>query len=729
MRGALFLVLCMLVVPASAAAAPATAPGAPGETALWTEADKDGFGTAQSKRSKVWHTLDDGELTEVYYPDIDTPALRDLQFVVSDGRSFAERERENASHAISLADKRSLTYRQVNTTPRYKIVKTYVTDPARHAVVVDVRFESRTGKPLALYALADPALSNDGGDDSGSSAGSALLAEDADAGSALVASPRFTRTSSGYLGTSDGWTDLGSDFRMDWAYDSAPDGNVVQTGRTALDGVRHRRMTLVLGFGATGRAARDTARAALERGYERAAHRYAAGWHDYLGSLKRRPESARAFATTYDVSVMTLAAHEDKTFGGAYVASPSMPWVWGQGLSNPSDVYHKVWSRDLYQIATALLAAGDVAGARRAVGYLFERQQKDDGCFPQNSNVDGTEKWTNLQLDQAAFPIVLAWQVGRRDKATYLNHIKPAVRCILENGPETPQERWENQGGWSPATIASEIAGLVTAAAIARANGEGGTADGWLATADEWQQKVDGWTVTTNGPYSSQAYYLRLTKEAVPDGGVPDPNAGTPYNIGDSGPDNVDQRRVTDPSYLELVRLGVKPWNHPAIRSTLGVVDQRLGVDTPNGRFWHRFDFDGYGEKKDGSLWDINQPKNMSPPPYDWTQNTTIGRLWPIFAGERGEYEIAAGESVAARERLAAMARAAGPGHMIAEQVWDQFPPSGSAGFPRGESTLSASPLAWSHAQLLRLAWSIDAGRPVERPRIVACRYAKVDCG
>ena len=720
-RGApLYLVLCLLLFPGAAAAA--TAPGAPGQKALWTEADKDGFGTAQGTRSKVWHTLDDGELTEVYYPDIDTPALRDLQFVVSDGKTFAERERENASHAISLADKRSLTYRQVNTTPRYKIVKTYVTDPSRNALVVDVKFTSRTGKKLALYALADPALSNGGDDDSSRSAGRALVARDAKAASALVASPAFKRTSSGYLGTSDGWTDLHSDFRMDWAYSSAPNGNVVQTGRTALDGVKRKRMTLVLGFGGSGPAARDTARGALKRGFGRAADRYAAGWRRYLGSLKGRPQSARSLATTYDVSVMTLAAHEDKTFGGAYVASPSMPWVWGQGLSNPSDVYHKVWSRDLYQVATALLAAGDRAGASRSVDYLFTRQQKPDGCFPQNSNLDGTEKWTNLQLDEVAFPIVLAWQLGRRDAGTYA-HVKSAVGCLLAKGPQTPQERWENQGGWSPATIASEIAGLVTAADIARANGHEAEATAWEAKADEWQSKVDSWTVTTNGPYSTQPYYLRITKETSEGSGTPDPNAGTTYNIGDSGPEGVDQRRVTDPSYLELVRLGVKRWDHPAILNTLGVVDQRLGVQTPNGMFWHRFDFDGYGEKKDGGIWDIEQPKNMSAPPYDWTQNTTIGRIWPLFAGERGEYELAAGKPAAARGRLASMAGAAGPGHMIAEQVWDQFPPSGDAAHPRGESTLSASPLAWSHAQFVRLAWSIDAGRPIERPSIVEQRY------
>ncbi len=704
------MLLCMLAFPAAAGAA--TAPGAPGAKAVWTEADKDGIGTAHGTRSKVWYTLDDGALTEVYYPDVDTPALRDLQFVVSDGRTFAERERESAQHRIALADPRSLTYRQVNTTSRYRITKTYVTDPARHAVVVDVRFESRTGKRLRLFALADPALSNGGDDDSGRSAGRALIASDAEAASALVASPGFRKTSSGYLGTSDGWTDLRSDFRMNWAYSSATKGNVVQTARTRLDGVRRKRMTLVLGFGPNGAAARATARETLRRGFGRAARGYADGWRHYLRGLAGRPRSASGLATTYDVSVMTLAAHEDKTYRGASVASLSMPWVWGQGLSNPSDVYHKVWARDLYQVATAQLAAGDRGAANRSLDYLFTRQQKPDGCFPQNSDVDGTEKWDNLQLDEAALPVVLAWQLGRRDARTYKG-VKKAIGCVLANGPQTPQERWENQGGWSPATIAAEIAGLVTAADLAKANGDTASATAWLAKADEWQAQVEGWTATTNGPYSPKPYYLRITKDG-------NPNAGTTYNIGDSGPENVDQRKVVDPSFLELVRLGVKRADDPVIRNTLGVVDQHLGVDTPNGRFWHRFNFDGYGEKKDGSMWDIEQPVN---PTENWENNVTIGRIWPLFAGERGEYELAAGQSAAARTRLAAMAAAASPGHMIAEQVWDQFPPSGSPAFPRGEGTFAATPLAWSHAQLVRLAWSIDAGRPVERPSIVERRY------
>src|SRR3954465_70482 len=192
---------------------------------------------------------------------------------------------------------------------------------------------------------------------------------------------------------------------------------------------------------------------------------------------------------------MTLAGHEDKTYRGGYIASPTMPWVWGTGLENPSGAYHLVWSRDLYQIATALKAAGDTAGANRAVDYLFLRQQKPDGSFPQNSLVDGTPHWGNLQLDEVAFPILLAWELGRTDATLYRDHIKKAAEFIVSfpNAPFTPQERWENQSGYSPATIASEIAGLVCAADIARRNGDAASANRYEAIADDRQKRGGGW--------------------------------------------------------------------------------------------------------------------------------------------------------------------------------------------------------------------------------------------
>jgi glucoamylase len=706
--------------PAANASAGSTgvAPGAPGATADWAPADKHGFGTSKTLASKVWFTLESGELTEVYYPRLDTPSYRDLQFVVTDGHSFAEREQDSTVQRTTLLDPRSLTYRQVNTDKqhRWRLTKTYVSDPSRSTVAIDVRFQSLTGRPYQLYVLADPSLSNNGDDDSGNCSSSALVAHDAQSAAALITKPALTAGSCGFMGTSDGWTDLSAHKRMLWHYASAPDGNVVETGRTALNGKRgHQTLTLALGFGSSSSDALSAARGSLSDGFDTLATRYARGWHSYLGSLKAPPRSLTTAAERreYTVSAMVLAASEDKTFRGAFVASPSMPWAWGTGLSTPSDAYHLVWARDLYEIATSLIADGDVAGAQRALHFLLYRQQKPDGSFPQNSDVTGAPKWTNLQLDEVADPIILADQLGDRDAATW-SHVKRAADFIVNfddgqghTAPYTPQERWENQAGYSPATIAAEIAGLVSAADIASHNGDAASAQRYLATADDWHSKLNSWTLTTNGPYSPKPYYLRLTKDGNPD-------AGTTYNVGDSGPDAIDQRRVVDPSFLEMVRLGVKRPDDPNILNTIKVVDQQLSTVTPNGRFWHRYNGDGYGEQRNGGPWEINQPPGSQ---------TTIGRVWPIFAGERGEYELAAGHGAA--QQLASIAAVANDGGMLPEQVWDQNPPSGSPGFAPGTPTFSATPLAWTHAQFIRLAWSIQAGRPVEQPAIVACRYVR----
>jgi glucoamylase len=693
------------------------APGGPGDRATWTPADKDGFGTARSLDSKVWYTLNDGELTEVYFPRLDIPSVRDLQLIVSDGKTFADLESQATTQQTRLTDPRSLSYQQIDTarSGRYRITKTYATDPARSALLVDVDFQSLDGSPYQVFTLYDPSLSGAGDDDTGSSQGGALLAHDAATASALVARPAFRATSSGFLGVNDGWTDLRDDFRMHFHFGSARDGNVVQTARTALDGLPGgQRLTLSLGFGSgpATSGALSTANRSLATGFGRVAGAYADGWHRYLAGLRRPPQSARRWRGTYDVSAMVLAAAEDKTFRGGFVASPSMPWAWGTdaGLM-ATGAYHDVWSRDQYEIATAMLAAGDRGAADRALTWLFDVQQKPDGSFPQNSGLDGTPKFVSRQMDEVADPLILAWQLGR-DGAGDFEHVRAAAEFLVANGPTSPQERWENAGpGFSPATLAAEIAGLVCAADLAARNHQPALARRWLATADDWQRNVERWTVSRNGPLSTRPYYLRITLDG-------DPQAATPIQISDGGP-LVDQRRVVDPSFLELVRLGIKRANDPAILSTLPVVDQHLEVATPNGSFWHRFDFDGYGETRDGGPWRITDPGD----------DLTLGRAWPIFAGERGEYELAAGQAAPARGRLDTMARSGNQSLLLPEQVWDGRPPTGqSARFQPGEGTFSATPLIWSHAQFLRLAWSIEAGHPVEQPAVVACRYVR-RCG
>ncbi|MDX6357186.1 MAG: glucoamylase, partial [Nocardioidaceae bacterium] len=407
---------------------------------------------------------------------------------------------------------------------------------------------------------------------------------------------------------------------------------------------------------------------------------------------------------------------EDKQHAGAFVASPTAPWVWGdevKDLSSPSGAYHLVWARDAYQFGTALWAMGDHAAARRIVDWLFTVQQKPDGSFPQNSDVTGKPVWTNLQLDEVALPIVLAHLVGRDGPATYA-HVKKAANFIARyvdpdtgrHAPFTPQERWENQSGYSPNSIAAQIAGLVCAADLARRNGDDASAKKWLTLADRWKAKVKKWTVTTNGPYSDHPYFLRLTKDGHPD-------AATKYAIGDGGPKAVDQRRVVDPSFLDLVRYGILRPHDRAVRSSLRVIDRQLGIRTPKGPFWHRSSFDGYGETRSGGEWVIT----------DSGTHRTLGRAWPLLTGERGEYAVTAGQ--AAERYLRAMAAATSSSGMLAEQVWDGRPPTGRSCCRLGENTRSATPLIWSHAQLIRLAWTIQRGTPVDQQAVVAHRYTR----
>ena len=708
----------------------------------WLPANKTGFGTSHTTASSVWFTLQGGRLSEVYYPRLDTPSVRNLDFVVTDGQSFAVRAQEAATSLTRLANPdyerreklqalpkdeekaNSLTYRIVNTdtAKRWRLTTTFVTDPSRPTLLIDVEFVSLDGHPYQLYAIYQPQLNNPlieaPLNETGATKGRTLLASDSQrqVASALVASPAFTETANGYLNTNDGWTDLSQHYQLTAHNSSASNGTVVQTGRLTLTGLRgSQHLTLALGFGSLDSAAIVTARASLEAGFDRVSQEYAEGWDKYLNSLHEPPSSlfTKSQKQLYAVSAMVLAASEDKTYRGAFIASPTMPWAFGTGLVNPSRVYHAVWSRDLYEIVTALIVDGDLGGAGRALDYIFNVQQKADGCFPQNSRVDGIPVFPNLQLDEVADPIILAYQLGRKDAITWSRHIKPAANFLVNfvssdqhHAPYTPQERWEEQSGYSPSSIASEIAGLVCAADIAQANGDAASAQLYLTTADSWQSQVEKWTVTQNGPYRPLPYYLRLTKDG-------NPNAGTPYNLGNGGPGSIDQRGVADAGFLELVRLGIKPAYDFVIINSLRVVDAQAGLTTHHGMFWHRYAEDGYGEMSTGAPWAVTPPDTFA----------SHGRLWPILTGERGEYDLAAHNAFGAEAHLIAMSRTANEGDLLPEQVWDNQPPAGVAVFAGDCGTSSATPLAWAHAEFIRLAFDIAAGRLLEQPSIVADRY------
>jgi glucoamylase len=681
------------------------APGAPGKDADWPSAAKQGFGTANNIRSKVWFTLADGVMTEVYYPTIDVPNSQMLQLVVVTPEGKVETEYEDTTHTVQVMDNaRSLSFRQENKarSGAYLITKSYAVDPQRNSVLIDVNFRWQTKGPCrcSLYVYYDPSLNNSGMHDSAWTEGDAMLAADGDKGSALIAQPRFAQTSNGYLGTSDGLSQLRAAKKLE-PYERAEDGNVVQVGRLSSSKISANSIsfTLALGYGNTAVAALTNARGSLARGFETVQREYESGWHKYVATL---PTVEPKYQGQFTMAAMVLKALEDKTYRGAFIASPSIPWGGGPNANEPTiSGYHAVWARDLYQVATAFDAMGDRATANRALDYLFKIQQKTDGSFPQNSWVDGRPIGGGLQMDQVAFLLVLAYQVGRTDRNSWLRHIKPAADLILRKGPVSDQDRWEEKRGYSPAAIAAEIAGLVCAAHIARINHDPKSAATYLRTADNWAKNVERWTATTNGSYGDGNYYLRITENG-------NPNDGAKIEI-NSGGGSFDEREIVDAGFLELVRLGIKAADDPLIIKSLAVVDRLIKVETPAGAGWYRYNHDAYGERPDGRAYDGRNGK---------------GRLWTLLTSERGEYELALGDTLRVRKRLDTMMGFANQGLMIPEQVWDRSEGSDSA-FRIGSGTGSATPLAWSMAQFIRLALNLKSGRSVDTPVVVRARYLK----
>ncbi|HEV2862844.1 MAG TPA: glycoside hydrolase family 15 protein [Pyrinomonadaceae bacterium] len=669
------------------------APGRPGEDARWTSAGKEAVGTSNTTESKVWFTLRGGVMDEVYYPTVDVANTQTLRLVVT---GCGEGSPEGAyGGAVEITDPRSLSFRQTTDATTYRLVRNYTTDPERPVVLVDVEFDGRCRARQRLYVYYDPSLNNSGMHDTAWTEDGALLASDGDKASALVSGTGFAETANGFKGAGDGLEELDRGLSLDKRYARAADGNVVQIGE-----LNSGRTTLALGFGKDAAEALRHARASLAKGFARAREEYERGWHDYLGKLRRVEP---AFQKQYDMAAMVLKAHEDKTYRGAMIASLSIPWGGGANANEPEvGGYHLVWSRDLYQVATAFHALGDKASADRALDYLFRVQQKPDGSFPQNSWLDGRPFWGSLQMDEVAYPLILAHQLGRTDKETYAKHVRPAADFIVTRGPYTPQERWEEESGYSPSTIAAEIAGLVCAAEMARRNGDEASSAVYLAAADDWARNVESWTATTTGFYGDGNYYLRVTEND-------DPNDGEPREL-NNGAGTFDERRIVDAGFLELVRLGIRPASDPLVMKSLKVVDRVIKVQTPHGPAFYRYNHDGYGEMDDGRPW-------------NWDgKYTGKGRLWALLSGERGEYELAQGRHAAARRRLFAMQGFANEGRMIPEQVWDR---PDSTLFKFGEGTGSATPLAWSMAQFIRLASNLQEGRNLDTPDLVAARYAR----
>jgi glucoamylase len=707
--GAAVVLVTGLAVAVPAAIAQTSAPGAPGSDATWNEPSVTGFADSLGASSKVWYTIGDGELENAFYPETDMPATLGLQYAVTDGSTFTELETTGTSHVTKLLSDNSLVWQQVNTADNgdYTITKTYIADPSRSVIDVQTTFDNTSGTPLKLYVDYHPQLDNDGMGNTGGtdSTSGDLEAINGSVASALTASTGFTQSSTGYVGTSsDGESMLTGSYGLTSTYSTASTaGHIDQVAQIPVASTGSTTFTLALAFDTTEAAAISDASASLTAGFASLESSFESGWESWLSGLSAAPASVTGSSqleTQYYVSLMELKADEDKTYTGAFIAAPTVPW--GASVSADSGAgqagahgYHAVWTRDEYEMATTLLAAGDKTDAQAALNYIFQYEMESSGAVKQNTWLNGTAVFGSIKRDEVADPIILAYQLGDTGSSTWTD-VEELANYLVANGPYTLEERWEENAGYSPATMAAEIAGLICAAYIANANDDTAAALQYQETAQTWASEVDDLTYTTTGPYGNGDYLLRIT----PDG---QPNAGTDITIA-NGAGSHDDRTVVDPSFLELVRLGVKSPTATDITNTISVVDSELETSTPEGPIWHRYSFDGYGETSSGG---------------DFTgSGSGIGNPWPVLSGERGEYDVADGNLTGAQSLLSTMAGAANSGYQISEQVWGGS--TGVNGFTFGQPDNSSTPLMWAMAQYVRLAIDISAGKDVDTPTVVS---------
>ena len=752
---------------ADALPAPKSAPSGPAHRPNWTTGEKYGVGTVADHvtddPSRVWFTLTEGALTEVRFPRVDLMNVRSVDFLVVDAaedaaytaRTYNETRRDDDADTIDrraeLVESESLAFRHEVTETgdgrghEWTLTAEYAADPEHDAMVADVSFRADDDNEYEVYVVGDTSLVNSGVEDRGLCLGAAgshhLVARDASAvdggggetqpllidengeeysvAVALAAANRFDWATVGVAG-SEPLTGLFTKGVRPETSRRIDDENVVLVGHLGAGG--NVSETLALGFAedADTAAALGEAAGALARGYEAVRSAYAESWEAFLAD-KPLPDSVAdvdALADQYRAALMTLRAVEDKTFLGAGIASPSVPW--GEAVSAEEAKgygYNFVWSRDLYQVFTVFEAVGDVETATNALSYIYNYQQDDYGFIPQNTYLNGRTRWGGEQMDNIAFPQVMAWALYDDgvtfDEVDYgYPNVKRSADYLAQNGPPTAQERWEEEAGYSPSTIASEVAGLACAATIAVEEGHDADALVWFALADDWTDRVEEWTATETGTdrHTHTPYYVRVTRDG-------DPEAGHLRTLANDGP-TLDEREIIDGGFLELVRLGVKPWDDEVVRNSLVETDNTIRVDTPHGPAFYRYNGDGYGERErdeEGAPWTV--------------ESKGKGRLWPIFTGERGEYELRAEtdeEALEPANLLRTMERFANSGRMLPEQVWDRDRAT-EYDWEFGKGTGAATPLAWSQAQYARLALSVDAGEPVETPAPVYDRYVGGD--
>jgi len=766
------------------------APGAPGNTSVWAYAGKTGIGTsfeqytngaysdsgASGTISKVWFSVAQGVLTETMYGLIHEAQLQELQFFIK-GNDFLDEEKKDTISTIEYLKTdtqgrpQSLAYKIINKDKdgKYEIEKHIFTDPDSQSLMMRVVFRA-FADGITPYVYVNPAIANTGSNDSASFSNGMWTATDGNSSMTLKTSAAVVQSAVGFEGVSDGISEVKQTGALTQFYSTtgASKGNVAFTLQMpAVKNGENTQWDLVLGFGKNATESTAAAEKTLTTGYDKVLAHYngegdAIGWQDFLQLL---PALEKLSATATDsgkllyTSAMVLKAQEDKTHAGAFIASLSNPWGDTKSAEKSATGYKAVWPRDFYQVAMAMLALGDTESPRIAFEYLQQVQANEKiagysgtpGWFLQKTHVDGEPEWVGVQLDQTGMPIMLGWRLWKEGilsdaeiSGWYQTMLKPAADFLVNGGavkimwndkaikpPYTQQERWEEQQGYSPSTTAAIIAGLVSAADIATQAGDAEGAAKYLAAADKYSSELEARTYTTTGSLTGEQgngnYYLRINSNE-------NPNDHSP--LGTSNAQTIsDESQVIDGGFLELVRYGVRSANDERIRETLPEYDNVKLPDLLRTKYeftfpgvegsfpgWRRYGIDGYGEDLVTGLG------------YVEANNSTQGRgrVWPIFTGERGHYELQlakTSESIDIEKLrntyVKAMELFANDGMMLPEQVWDGVGSNAAYNYQNGEGTNGATPLAWTHAEYVKLLRSYSDGKVWDRNASTETRYVK----
>ena len=639
--------------------------GAPGYQPRWTRADKDGVGTAYSTGGRVWFTIGRGILTEVYYPTVDRPQMRDLEFLFSDGDGLFLEEKRDLDYQIErILPSQGYRISRHDSEGRFSFTKEVIVEPTRPCVLMHTKMEGDGDflRNLKTYVLCAPHLEGSGEGNSAFvvevSGRQLLVAEKENRWLVIGASCGFARLSCGYVGHSDGYTDLRKNHKMEFEFDEAHNGNVALTGE--LDLSNTREFTIGIAFGETLSSTVSGLFQSLGHPYKERRqlfiHQWEAAVNGRMALQRSSGDKGRLFESSYNV----LLTHEDKLYQGAFIASLTIPWGEARDDKGGRGGYHLVWTRDMVETAMGLLAAGNTAAPLRALIYLAARQE-EDGSFPQNFWVDGEAFWKGMQLDEVAFPVLLAWRLHQLKLLGEFNPrvmVNRAVAFLLHSGPVTGEERWEEASGYSPSTLAVIIAAFICAASFARAEKDSDTAMFLESYADFLRAHLEEWTVTSAGSlvHGEPRYFVRLNPAKPGEAAEPGAVNKAEFKLTSQpqgSPASYPARDIVDAGFLQLVRYGILSADDPLVLASLRVVDATLKTNTPAGPCWRRYNHDGYGQRPDGG------------PYVQWGQ----GRSWPLLTGERAHYELAAGHDCL--PLLHAMEQFSNGTCLLPEQIWD----------------------------------------------------------